>query len=428
MKKVLIITYYWPPAGGPGVQRVLKFAKYLPQFGWEPIILTVDGGDYPAIDKSLEKSIPKNCKVYKTKTIEPFNIFKLLTGKKKDHKIDTYILTKNQSGIMSKLAKWVRANLFVPDARVGWYPNAVKQGLKIIKSEKIDMIFSSSPPHSLQLIAKKLHKKSGVKWVADFRDPWSNLVYNQNLKRSFITKLLDEKFEKNVFSTASSVVSISNHLVEEFKEISNNNYFIIPNGYDEDDFSNINSQDIRTDDIIEISYAGALSKERLPVALFPALQKLKEQDVKFRVNIYGNVCPEFKSLAKKYKIESFVNYIAYVPHSELVKKLQNADILLLVIDDVPNNIGFLSGKLFDYMGYKKPILAYGPVNGDASKIIDKSSSGELFDYKDIDSTIDFINKINRNKVTRENIFDFNTDIYSRKNLTCDLVKVFDSII
>ena len=156
MKKVLIITYYWPPAGGPGVQRVLKFAKYLPKFGWQPVILTVEGGDYPAIDESLVNSIDKGCKVYKTKTFEPFKLFKLLTGKKKDHKIDTYILTKKQSGIMAKLSKWIRANLFVPDARVGWYPNAVKKGLEIIEEERIDMIFSSSPPHSLQFNSKKI--------------------------------------------------------------------------------------------------------------------------------------------------------------------------------------------------------------------------------------------------------------------------------
>ena len=271
-----------------------------------------------------------------------------------------------------------------------------------------------------------MHKKTGVKWVADFRDPWSNLVYNQNLKRSSITKKLDKRFEKNVFSSASSIVSISNHLVEEFKLIAANQFAIIPNGYDEDDFSTNNEEHKSNKDFIEISYAGALSMERLPYALFPALSKLKA-DFNFSVNIYGNVCPEFSDLAEKYKITEFVNYISYMPHNQLVKSLQKTDVLLLVIDDVPNNLGFLSGKLFDYMGYKKPILAYGPTQGDANKIIKDSSAGELYDYNDVDSTVDFFKRVKMAKESGNEMFDYETEIYSRKNLTKKLVKVFDRL-
>ncbi|MDA3871426.1 MAG: glycosyl transferase family 1, partial [Candidatus Marinimicrobia bacterium] len=171
MKKVLIITYYWPPAGGPGVQRVLKFAKYLPQFGWQPIILTVKNGEYSAIDESLIKEIPKECIVYKTKTFEPYNLYKKFVGKKKDEKLPTYILNTNKNdNLNNKIAKWIRANLFIPDARIGWISHIVREGMKIIEKENPDIIFSSSPPHSLQIGAKKLAKKSGLKWVADFRD------------------------------------------------------------------------------------------------------------------------------------------------------------------------------------------------------------------------------------------------------------------
>ena len=177
MKKVLIITYYWPPAGGPGVQRVLKFAKYLPQFGWEPVILTVENGNFPAVDEGLLGEVPDNLKVYKTKTLEPFAIYNKLQGKDKTSAVDTFTITKSGKSFKDKLGNAIRSYFFIPDARKGWKPFAVKAGLDIIKKEKIDLIFSSSPPHSLQLIAKDLAKKTQLPSVADFRDPWFNAIW-----------------------------------------------------------------------------------------------------------------------------------------------------------------------------------------------------------------------------------------------------------
>ncbi len=217
MKKVLIITYYWPPAGGPGVQRVLKFVKYLPAFGWEPIILTVENGEYPAIDESLISEIPPNLKIYKTNSFEPFNIYKNITGQKGN--IPTHVLSKSENeSLIQKFSKWIRANVFIPDARVGWSQSIVKEGEKIFEIEKPDLIFSSSPPHSLQIGAMKLAKKVNSKWITDLRDPWTDGFWQKDLKRTKYALKKDSKFELKVLQNADSVITVSDSIVKLLKE------------------------------------------------------------------------------------------------------------------------------------------------------------------------------------------------------------------
>ena len=272
MKKVLIITYYWPPAGGAGVQRVLKFAKYLPQFGWQPIILTVENPDCPVIDNSLLKDIPPECKVYKSKALEPFEIYKKLIGKNKFDKIPSDVLarTKNLT-ITEKLSKWVRLNLFIPDAKIGWKYYAIKEAKKIIEQEKIDVVFSTSPPQTVALIAKSVANKNKLKWIADFRDPWMEIVHYQNVKRNGITKFIDRKLEKSVLRKADVLVTISADIVNLFKtKVGKKNYAIIPNGFDESDFLKI---DKNKNSNFTIAYTGVITKTRVPYALFSALKK-----------------------------------------------------------------------------------------------------------------------------------------------------------
>jgi len=238
MKKVLIVTYYWPPAGGAGVQRVLKFAKYLPQFGWQPIILTVENPDCPVIDDSLLNDIPPECKVYKTKAIEPFELYKKITGKNKSDKIPSDVLANSKNlTFAEKIARWIRINLFIPDAKIGWKYYAIKKAKRIIEQEKIDIIFSTSPPQTVALIAKKIAKISKLKWVADFRDPWMEIVYYQNLNRNNITKYIDGKLEKGVLKKADVLLTISADIVDLFRsKVDKKDYSIIPNGFDETDF------------------------------------------------------------------------------------------------------------------------------------------------------------------------------------------------
>lgn len=429
MKKVLIITYYWPPAGGAGVQRVLKFAKYLPQFGWKPIILTVDNPDCPVIDESLLKDIPPECKVYKTKAIEPFEIYKKLTGKEKSYKIPSDVITKSTNlSLTEKISKWIRINLFIPDAKIGWKYFAVKEGLKVIRKEKVDLIFATSPPHTVQLIAKKLAKFTKLKWIADFRDPWMEILHYQNINRNCITKTIDENLEKRVLQKANSIITISEDIVNLFKsKVGEKKYFVIANGFDESDFQTVKKD---KSDIFTIAYTGIINKTRVPYVFLSALRKIinDEKISNIRFIIAGKTCIEFINEVKKLEIENYVEEKGFLPHHASTYILQNSDVLLLVIDDVPKNSGFLTGKIFEYLGTKKPIFAIGPVNGNANEIIKKSDCGKMLDYKDEEGAYNLLKEMYNNWLKNSFNYKFDVEEYSRKNLTKKLSQIFDEEI
>ena len=429
MKKVLIITYYWPPAGGAGVQRVLKFAKYLPQYGWKPIILTVENPDCPVMDETLLKDIPPECKVYKTKAIEPFELYKTLTRKDKNFKIPSDVITKSTNlSLTEKISKWIRINVFIPDAKIGWKYFAVKEGLKVIRKEKVDLIFSTSPPHTVQLIAKKLAKFTKLKWVADFRDPWMEIVHYQNLKRNFLTKIVDRNLEKKVMLNADSLITISDDIVDLFKsKIGNKKYFVIPNGFDESDF---HSNEREKNDIFTIAYTGVITKTRVPYVFLSSMKKFihDEKIENFRFVVAGKTCAEFVNEVKKLNLENYVKEKGFLPHSESTSILQNSDVLLLIIDDVPNNKGFLTGKIFEYLGAKKPIFAIGPVYGNANEIIKKSDCGKMLDYKDEEGAYNLFKEMYNNWLNSTFNYKFDVEEYSRKNLTKKLSQIFDEEI
>ncbi len=385
MKKVLIITYYWPPAGGPGVQRVLKFAKYLPEFGWQPIILTVENGEYPAIDNSLQDDIPSSCRVYKTFSLEPNLFYKKFTGMAVDEKIPTAILAAESTNWKKRLANWIRLNLFIPDAKIGWIPFAVRKGKKIIKAEKPDIIFSSSPPPTVHLIAKKLAKWSGVKWVADFRDPWTDIHYYENQNRNKAAKQFDSYLERVVLRDADKISCISQMDIEEdfAKKTDPEKCVNIANGYDEADFRNIKPGEIKSKKFI-ILHIGAVGKERNPLNLFKAICKLADEKIitpeTFTIRFIGHVDELALQSIKSENIEPFVDFIAYLPHSEALAQTMFADVMLLLVTQSEKNRRILPGKTFEYMRTGKPILALGPEKGEVARILSDTGCGVMIDY------------------------------------------------
>ncbi len=427
MKKVLIITYYWPPAGGPGVQRVLKFAKFLPAFGWQPLILTVKDGEFPAIDDSLISEVDPSLDIFRTKSIEPFDLFKKLTGRKKDDTISTYFLAEKKSKSFSEsLLKWLRINVVLPDAKIGWLPFAVKEGVRIVKEQNIDLIFSSSPPHTVQLIAAKIAKKTGIKWITDFRDPWLEIVYYQNLKRFFISYKIDRWLENKVLKQSNRVICISDSISDLFRtKLNQDKYTVIPNGFDPGDFESILYE---KEDIFTITYTGVLADERIPYALIPALKKMQDEKMKFRLRLVGTVCSKFIRLLKENNLFDQTEFTGYVPHDQAIGYLLSSAILLLVIDDVPDNRGFLSGKIFDYLGSKVPVLAFGPVDGDAAKILAETSSGIMLDYNDHSAAYKWITKIYSQWPDIDPGFKFDVSTFNRKQLTGKLVEVFNEMV
>lgn len=425
MKRVLIITYYWPPSGGPGVQRVLKFAKYLPSFGWKPIILTVKTGNYPTIDESLVKEIPLDCKVYKTNIFEPFNFYKSITGKTNEN-IPTFVLNKSEKeSITEKLSKWIRANLFIPDAKIGWARNIVTEGLEVIKAEKPDLIFSSSPPHSLQIGAMRLAKKTGLPWIADFRDPWTDAFWQKDIKRNFISALVDERFEKLVFSNASRITTVSKSIAYDISKKSKSEVTLIPNGFDESDFNftKTNTNKFR------ITYTGTLGKSQSITGFIKSLESLPDKFLSLiDVNLIGSFHNSIIDAINSSKVRKHFNIRNSIPHEESIKEIINTDLLLLVIPDTPNNKGILTGKIFEYLATGNPILCYAPKDGDAAEIINETKSGSVFSYDEdaSDFIFDLINKFISNELTsndKNNIWN-----YSRKNLTERLSAIFNELV
>lgn len=428
MKKVLIVTYYWPPAGGAGVQRVLKFVKYLPEFGWKPYVLTVQHPDAPVYDESLAGDIPNEAVIIKTKSLEPFSFYKKFTGKKPTDTIPNDVLIpKKNISLREKFARWVRANIFIPDAKIGWIPFAVKQGKKIIEKEKIDLIFSSAPPPTVAIIGRKLAEATKVKWVADFRDPWLEIVYYQSLKRSRLAVVIDSRLEKKTISSADAIVTISEDIVNLFrKKIGEKKYFIIPNGYDETDFVKVKNP---KNEKFTMAYTGSVSKDRVPYPLFAALSKFKEEGIEdLHYRFAGRFAPEFHEEIERRGLEKYFELMPFVPHNESTKILLHSDVLLLVIDNVPDNKGFLTGKMFEYLGCKKPIFAIGPLDGDANKILRQTDSGKMIDYKDEEGAYKLLKEFYENWKENKQPFTFKSEEYSRKEITKELTKVFEETL
>lgn len=434
MRKVLIITYYWPPAGGPGSQRAVKFAKYLPQFGWQPVILTVEKGEFPYIDHSLEKDISLNVKIYRAKSWEPFLFYKKLTGRQDDESLPVGFLTDRKSGFTEKMASWIRANLFVPDARIGWIPFATRQAMQIVREENIDLIFSSSPPHSLQSIAKKLKKKTGLPWVADFRDRWTDIRYYQVLKRTGITKKIDSILEKRILISADCVTATSEGFLRNFEEKIKpvtQAFHFLPNGYDEDDFADIPK---RESPEFQILHAGNLIAQQNPQVLWNSLAKLFESDTKIkkslRVRFIGKVHDSIVKSVHAKGLSDAVQYDNYMPHKEVLKELKKASILLAVTPDISDNRSIVLGKIYEYIGTGKPMLIIGPPDGDAARIISAFSNSTICDYTDEKHCLEFVSNIfnkwresNRVPETSEE----QRSPYSRKRIAKTLAEIFDSL-
>ena len=435
MKKVLIITYYWPPAGGPGVQRVLKFTKYLPEFGWQPLILTVAKGEYPAIDKTLEKNIPKECKVFKTKSREPMALYKKFIGMEKNEKIPTAVLADNNPSFKKRMANWIRLNLFIPDAKIGWKKFAVKEGMKIIKNEKPDLIFSSSPPPTVHLIASELANRSNLKWIADFRDPWTDIHYYEEQPRLVITKLKDRRLEQNVLNRADKVTCISKLDIElDFaKKTDTEKCINIPNGYDDDDFTEMNVFNSPTRKFT-ILHLGAVNKERNPEKFFEAVSSLRRKKIinenNFQIIFIGNIEPVVMTTVEKNEIWDLVSYVDYLPHKEALQQTDRANILLLLVTQSKKNRRILPGKTFEYMRTGKFIFALGPEDGEVARIVTETNAGVVVDYSNEEKIEKILLQKFNDWQNNELMFEGDTEKikqYSRKKLTEELVTVFNEL-
>ena len=432
--KVLIVTYYFPPAGGAGVQRTLKFVKYLREFGWEPVVLTAENADYPAYDESLLKELPPDVKIYRSKIIEPYKLYRKLTGKAEGASSDiaTLTLSENQKRKKSEvISEWVRSTFFVPDARMLWYFFATKLGRKIIKKEKIDLIFSSAPPYTTHLIGHNLAKKSGLPWIADFRDSWIGWLSTPQW-RPKLSRFFETKMERSVLQDASKILTVSNGIKEDLlgrhSDLNDDRWILLPNGYDSQDFKNVTAT--HKDPRITITYTGSMYGNRNPEALVVALEELvktkPELSEKLLIRLVGRVGGPIIDRIKSSTVSKMFELVPYVTHAQSLEYLLSTDYALLIIDDAPANKGILTGKLFEYIGAGKPILALAP-DGEAADLIQSEQLGVVFHPNDIDAIKNHISELiespfpENKKLQPPNKFD-------RKFLTKSLADIFNKTL
>ncbi len=383
-KRVLIITYYWPPSGGSGVQRWLKFAKYLRKFGWEPIIYTPSNPEYPSEDKSFLKDIPKDITIIKRPIREPYKIYRFLSGKKSTDKIQSSFLSESPTNSrIENFSRWLRGNLFIPDARKFWIKPSIIFLSKWLKNNPVDIVVSTGPPHSMHLIALGLKKKLGIKWLADFRDPWTQIDFYHYLMLSKRADTKHKRLEKTVLTNADIISTVSKHCAQELEKIANKEVKIVTNGYDPEDFRKTQQFDYRS---FSITHLGSMNNDRNPEALWIALRNLLKEtpglENFLKIKLIGKTDFSVIHDIEKYDLLNFLENIQYLPHNEAISLASNSAILLLPINNTPNIMGIMTGKIFEYLALKRPILLIGNNAGDAAKTIEETKSGKSFGYEE----------------------------------------------
>lgn len=421
-KKVLIITYYWPPAGGPGVQRWLKFVKYLPDFNIEPIVYCPENPNYPLIDKSLITDVAKDLTVIKQPIKEPYKIASIFSKKSKTISKGIIPVEKKQSFI-EKAMLYVRGNFFIPDARKNWVKPSVAFLYNYIKTNAIQTIITTGPPHSLHLIGLQLQQRLDVKWISDFRDPWTTIGYHKQLKLTEASKAKHKTLEHEVLNAADEIVVTSNNTKVEFETITNKPITVITNGYD---VEKVKTQELDTK--FSISHIGSLLSKRNPLVLWKVLKALVEEEKGFaedlEINFVGAVSDSILKTITSYKLDSYVENRGYVPHKEAIMYQKKSQILLLVEIDSEETKSIIPGKLFEYMVSQRPIIALGPKDSDVEIIINKTNTGKYFDYNNYKELKELLKvhyiAFKKNDLKTQPI---NLQNYSRKKLTETLSKL-----
>lgn len=385
MKNLLVISYYFPPSGGPGVQRVLKFIKYLPEFGIRPVVLTVENGDYPARDESLLYEIPKGVKVYRTHIPEPYAVYRQFTGKAPGSAVDVNTIPKpgEKRSVTESVSEFIRSNFFIPDARIGWFPYAVKAGMKIIRQEKIDCIYSSSPPYTCALIARRLKHKSGLPWIAGFRDPWTGFLSTP--VRYGFSKQIDLHFERSVYAECDRLEVAWKGIGKDFKskypDIDPAKCIHIPNGFDEAD---IPQDPPPQNDQFTVCYSGTMYGKRSPKPFLDAVRHLVESgkvDVsKICLKFVGRFGATVQQLFDDAVLKPAIVVKPYMPHAESVQELLASDALLLVVDDASLSEEIVPGKVFEYIGTSRPIITLA-LDGAIASLIKETNAGMVASFR-----------------------------------------------
>ncbi|MBI1770586.1 MAG: glycosyl transferase family 1 [Bacteroidetes bacterium] len=388
-KKVLIITYYWPPAGGIAVQRWVKFCKYLTEYGWQPIVYTVSNGHYQLTDDSMMKDVSEDLTVIKQPIWEPYKLYQLFSRKKKSDLNPDEIKPGEGASLMGRISNWVRSNFFIPDARKFWIKPSIKFLDEYLMKNKVDAIVSTGPPHSAHLIALGLKKKNKLPWLADFRDPWTTMDYYREL---LLTQWADRKhhrLEKEVLISADTITVVGQGMKTEFEMKRGREVNVITNGFDESDFL---KEKTELDKDFSILHIGSFFARINPTGLWKALEELKNENHpvidKLKLKLTGRVAPSVIESIKTHNLEQFLTVVPFQPHDEAIRQMKSAAILLLCVYE--ENKFIVTGKLFEYLAAHRPILFTGSKDGDAARIVLETEVGPVFSRDEVETIKQYI--------------------------------------
>jgi galactitol-specific phosphotransferase system IIB component len=419
-KKLLIITYYWPPAGGPGVQRWLKFVKYLPDFGIQPVVYIPENPTYPIIDNKLVEEVSEKAIIIKQKIFEPYQLASFLSSKKTKKISSGIIPNPKKQSLLDKAFLWIRGNLFIPDARVYWVKPSVSYLEKYIQDNAIDTIVTSGPPHSLHLIGLELKQKLNLTWFADFRDPWTTIGYHKELKLSGFAAKKHKKLESKVLNTADTIIVTSKTTKAEFERLTNKPIAVLTNGYDTE---KVAKQTL--DSKFTLAHIGSLLSERNPRILWETLSELISEDPTFanhfELKLIGAVSQVVLETITEFKLDHYLNNLGYLSHEAALIHQRKSQVLLLIEINSDETKSIIPGKLFEYMVSERPIIAIGPEGSDFAEIISATNTGVFLNYTEksklksviLDYYAQFLNgNLQSHAVGLQQ--------YSRKNLTKEL--------
>ena len=434
MKKVLIILFYWPPSGGSSVQRWLHFTNYLPGNGWEPVVYAPDNPQYPETDPTLESRIAPGMQVLKNPIFEPYNLYRKFAGIRKEKNLGAGMTIGEKQGAISRmknnLSIWIRGNFFIPDARMFWIRPSVRYLETFLRKEKVDAIVTTGPPHSLHLVGYHLKKSTGLPWLADFRDPWTNIDFYAELKLTRLADKYHHRLEKKVLQKADKVIVVGEQMRKEFTEKGARDVSVISNGYDEVDLP---KEKVAPDEKFSLLHIGTFSRTRNSEALWKALSDLVTDDKDFatdlEIKLVGKVDFSVFQRIREHGLEKHLNHIDYLTHPEAMRSVHSARVLLLLINNTKNSRGILTGKFFEYLTSGRPILLVGPKDGDAAGILEETRSGQAAGFEDAEAIKDIISTYYR-RFKENDLRAEGTGIeeYSRKRLTTKLAEQLDQLI
>ena len=429
MKKVLVITYSWPPAGGIGVLRCLKFVKYLRDFGWEPIVLTAENPSYQFIDHDNVKEIPDGIEIHKVPIFEPINAFKKITGRKKETPLQN--ITNNSEkkrSIIDKFGMWVRGNFFIPDARSAWIKPCLRYIDHYLENNHIDAILTDGPPHTNTVIGMRISQKHNIPWLADFQDPWTQVDYYSELYIGKRADKIHRALEQEVFQTAKKITIASPSWKKDLESIGGKNVDVIYYGFDETDFAKFS---VKEEDSFIIFHGGLLGQDRNPETFFSVLSDLINLHPvignKIKLKFAGEVDLTVVNSLKKYKLLEYTELMGMIPRKQVIKEYEKASLLLLPINKADNAAGRIPGKLFEMLRTGKNILVLGPDDGDVKSIVEKEKRGCSFEYGDKDLLMTYMTDILLNNSETTNT-QGNIDRYSNKMITGKIAKYLDEMI